>query len=565
MFLTRLSLQFRTTTLVLLGTLFVAGLSIYGALPRAEDPGFQIRVAVVTTLLPGANPEQVEMLVTDRLEEAVETMSEVDFISSESRPGVSVVEVNFGEQYANLVPIFDELREKVADARPELPPEAIGPFINDDFGDVFGTVLAITGEGFSVVELERAAERARQRLLRLSDVGKVDILGAQEERIFLEYDTARLAASGLGPAQLAQQLAARNILRPGGDVRTDQERFELEVSGNFESMDAVRRTLLRLPDGDLIALEDLVEVRRGTEEPAAVRTRYNGDEAVVLAVAMRDGGKITQLGPQVLDAVDALESEMPLGIEIHLASYQTTQVEKSVNNFVASLLQGIAVVLGVMLLTLGLRTGFIVAAMIPFTMVGSLVFMNLFGISLNQMSLAALIISLGLLVDSAIVMAESILVAIQRGVKAVTASLQAARELSLPLLVSSLTTAAALLPTYLAESTTGEYTSAIFEVVTISLLLAWVLSLTMTPLFCVMFAARRRQTEDRGAEQDDAAVSPGGDSDGDAVYDTRFYGWYRRRLEGLLQRPVIALLGFVILLGTSLWAFQFVPSALLPT
>ncbi|MEM8964091.1 MAG: efflux RND transporter permease subunit [Acidobacteriota bacterium] len=548
--LTRLSLDNRTATLVFLVLLFVAGMITYTSLPRAEDPGFQIRVAVVTTLLPGASPDRVELLLTDPLEEAIEEIAELDFVTSESRTGASVIEVNFGEQYANLDPLFAELRDKIDDVRPDLPVEALGPFINDDFGDVFGTVLAVTGDGYSVIELERVAEQVRARLLALPDVGKVEILGAQDERIFVEYDEARLADLGLTPLQLAGILQAQNILDPAGDVRTPRERLALEVSGNFETVEAIRRTTFRLPDGSLAALEDVADVRRGTVDPPTVKTRYNGLPAVVLAVAMHDDGKITKLGPEILDIVESMKVDYPVGIDFHLVSYQTTHVEGDVNKFVVSLLQGIGIVLVVMLITLGLRTGFIVAAVIPMTMVGSLVFMSLFGITLNKMSLAALIISLGLLVDSAIVVAESILVAIREGKKPVPAAIAAAAELRLPLLVSSLTTAAALLPTYLAESTTGEYTSAIFEVVTIALLLAWVLALTMTPLLCVLFGERPKDGQTTSTARD--------------LYDSGFYRWYRGRLLFLLRRPIAALLGFVILLVSALWAFQFVPQLFFP-
>ncbi|MEM9292269.1 MAG: efflux RND transporter permease subunit [Acidobacteriota bacterium] len=551
--LTRLCLENRTATAVFLTLLFLTGLVTYRTLPRAEDPGFKIRAAIVTTFLPGAGPDDIELLVTDTLEKAIEELPELHFMTSESRTGASVIVVNFGEEYRDLAPLFRDLREKVRDVRGELPADIVGPFINDDFGDVFGTVLALTGEGFSIVEIERAAERVRRDLLLLDDVAKVEIFGAQEERIFVEFDEARLAQVGLGPQQLAAALQQRNILQPGGDVRTARERFELEVSGRFDSVETLADTVLRTPDGALLALRDVAEVRRGTVDPPEVVTRYGGwdDEnrdAVVLAVSMQANGKITELGPKILERMESLESRLPLGLEYHVVSYQTTQVDKSVDNFVSSLLQGVAVVLLVMLITLGIRTGLIVAAMIPMAMVGSLVFMAVFGITLNKMSLAALIISLGLLVDSAIVMAESILVAMREGRKPLDAALDSARELRLPLLVSSLTTAAALLPTYLAESTTGEYTSAIFEVVTISLLLAWVLSLTMTPMLSLRFGVPKGSA---------GAGGPG-------LYDRPFYRWYQRRLEGLLRRPWLSLAGFVAVLATAMWAFQFVPQQFFP-
>ncbi|MEM6457443.1 MAG: efflux RND transporter permease subunit, partial [Acidobacteriota bacterium] len=403
--------------------LFLAGLGAYGSLPRAEDPGFKIRTVVVTTFLPGATPERVELLVTDRLEKAIEEIPEVDYVTSQSRTGASVIEVNFGEKYLDLEPLFSDLRDKIDNVRSDLPAEVIGPQINDDFDDVFGTVLALTGDGFDRVELERGAEQIRNRLLDLDDVAKVDLIGTQEQRVFIEYDESRLAEAGVTPLQMANILQARNILDPSGDVRSERERFILDVQGSFDSVSAIRDTVIRLPSGALTAIGDLAEVRRGTVDPPVVSATYSGEPAVIMAVAMREEGNITELGPEVLQKVDRLIQEYPIGLDVHLVSYQTTQVNKSVDNFVASLMQGIGVVLVVMLLTLGLRTGLIVAAIIPMTMVGSLVFMQFFDITINQMSLAALIISLGLLVDSGIVMAESIVVSIREGRSPIAAAL----------------------------------------------------------------------------------------------------------------------------------------------
>lgn len=559
--LTRLALQHRTATSVLLGILVLAGTMAYGRLPRAEDPGFVVRTAVVTSFFPGASPEQVELLVTDPIEEAVEGIEEIHYITSESRRGVSVLEVNFLESLSPeaVETGFDELRETLGDLRPALPRELLGPQVNDDFGDVFGTVVAITGDGFDLVELERVAERARAALLGLDDVSRVEIQGAPEQRLYVEYDPARLAEAGLSPPLLADILQRRNIVRPGGEVRSATERYQLQVSGSFESADDLKSMRFRLPSGELTALSDVATVRRTTEDPPRTLVRYNGLPAVTLGVSMDAGGQITSLGPRVLELLDRFEEELPVGIETHVVSYQTSYVKKSVENFVVSLVQGIGIVLIVTLLTLGVRTGLIVAAVLPLTMVGSLVLMELFGISLNQMSLAALIMSLGLLVDSAIVMAESIQVAMREGRSPVQAALDSAAELRLPLLVSSLTTAAALLPTYLAASTTGEYTAPIFEVVTIALLLAWVLSLTMTPMLSVIAAGWTQK--DPGKDSGKVSGKDSADEDG---FDGPFFRRYEALLLALVRRPWISLGGFVGLLAVSLWAFQFVPQLFFP-
>ncbi|MEM8930366.1 MAG: efflux RND transporter permease subunit [Acidobacteriota bacterium] len=561
MSLTRWALDNRTATVVFLALLTLAGSLSYGRLPRAEDPGFVVRVAVVTTFFPGASPEQVELLVTDPIEAALEDIQTIDYVLSESRTGTSVIEVAVLESLSPqaVEEAFDEIRETVSDARPLLPAEAMVPRVDDDFGDVFGTVVALTGDGFDLVELERVAERIRSVLLGLQDVARIEIQGTQPQRLFIEVDPTRLDALGLSTVALGDILRARNIIQPGGDVRTERERLPLAVSGSFDSVEALERMRFRLPSGEMVALADVAAVRRGTEDPPRLGVRYNGHDAVTLAIAMRDDGKITRLGPEVLDALDRMRDELPIGIESHLVAYQTSYVEKSVENFVASLAQGVGIVLLVTLLALGLRTGLVVAAILPLTMVGSLVLMEVFGISMNKMSLAALIIALGLLVDSAIVMAESIQVSIREGRPPVEAAIESATELRLPLLVSSLTTAAALLPTYLAESTTGEYTSAIFEVVTIALLLAWVLSLTMTPLLSVLVNRRDDGTADDGTADDGTA-----DGGGESVYDGGFYRRYRSALLALVRRRWLALAGFVALFAVSLWGFRYVPQLFFP-
>ena len=548
--ITRWALDNRTATAVFLFLLTAAGLFSYTGLPRAEDPGFVIRVAVVTTFLPGASAEQMELLVTDPLEAAIEDIQEVDFVVSESRAGTSVIEVSLLESISPeaVEKGFDEVRETVADVRSTLPTEVIGPQINDDFGDVFGTVVALTGDGFGPVELERVAERLRAGLLTLKDVARVEIQGVQEQRIFIDYEPARLRELGLSPAELASQLRARNIVSPGGDLRSDRERLDLEVTGSFERVADIESMDLVLPNGELVTLGDVAEVRRGTVDPPMQTVSYKGQPAVTLAISMADGGKITQLGPRVLDALDSMKHELPVGLETHLVAYQTSYVDKSIQSFVLSLLQGIGIVLAVTLLALGLRSGLVVAAILPLTMLGSLVIMQVLDISLNKMSLAALIIALGLLVDSAIVMAESIKVSIAEGMEPTEAAIAGAKELRLPLLVSSLTTAAALLPTYLAESTTGEYTSAIFEVVTIALLLAWLFAMTAIPVLTVL-VSRMPGASDDSAEQ---------------PYGGTFYRRYRALLLSLVQRRWVSLTAFIALFAVGMWMFQFVPQLFFP-
>ena len=605
---TRYALTKRTVMTVLLTLAVVAGTATYFTLPRQEDPGFTVRTAVVTAFYPGASPEEVEQLVTDPLEEEIEAIPELEFIESESRSGASVIQVEVQDQYSDIEAVWIEMRERVQAAAPRLPEGVIGPIVNDNYGDRYSTVVAMTGEGFSYAELETISEEVRKMLLGLEHVGKVQVHGLPEKRVFVEYDRARLAALGLSTGQLMRILQSRNVIMDGGYVQTGRERIELKTTGSFDSVDQIRAMTFRLPGSDeLVALRDVATVRRGYADPPTRLVSYNGTRAVSIAVSMADGGKITQLGPRVLDALDAMTTTLPAGIDFHTVSYRASVVDGLVNDFTGSLLQGILAVLAVMLLFLGARTGTIVATAIPMTIIGSLLFMALFDISLNKMSLTALIIALGLLVDNAIVMSESILVQMREGKTAFRAAIDSVQELRFPLLVSSVTTSAALLPTYLNDHVIAEYTSAIFEVVSISLFLSWGLSLTVMPMLCFLFlkvqanpdaaddaaatngtpasagdgAAGEAPSEDdeiawwkphtwpllssttanrRRAGRNGSALPPGESSE----YDTPFYHWYRGALLSLVRHRWIALGAAVAIFGTAVWAAGFLPEQFIP-
>jgi multidrug efflux pump subunit AcrB len=543
--MTRRAIEKRYVTFTALLVIAFAGLQAYRTMPQAEDPGFTIRTAVVTTFLPGASPERIENLITDPIEAVIQQIPEIDFIASESQTGLSVIYANFKESYTEMRPIFDNLRRKVADATGELPEGAIGPNVNDEFGDVFGIIYTVTGEGFTYAELEDVADQVRDELLRISDVAKVDIYGAQEERIFLDYDNARLAQLGLSPVQLQQILASQNIIFPGGNVNTGTERIALEPSGNFESIDELRKTVIAHPaTGDLLYLEDIATVRRGTVEPRRSMVHSSGVPALALGISMRDGGNILRLGEQTNAVIRRMQEVYPIGIEFDTVIFQPNEVERNVQNFVRSLVQAVIIVMALMLLFLGLRTGFVVATLIPMVMLASVALMHAFDISLNTISIAALIISLGLLVDNAIVMSEAILVAMRQGTERIRAAIDSAKELRVPLLTSSLTTAAAFLPIFLAESSTGEYTAHLFKVVTISLLSSWFLSLTMIPLLCVIFIKVK-------------AVGHG-------TYDSPFYRRYRAGLIRILEWRWVSLAVVVVIFLAAMQLPRLLPVIFFP-
>ncbi len=469
-------------TLTAVFLIVISGIFSYQSLPKAQDPGFIVRAVVITTRFPGASPERVELLVTDKIEKKIQEMPQIDSITSESRNGISIITANFKESYKVMRPIFDELRRKVDSVTSDLPQGAGTPEVNDEFGDVFGSVYTLSGDGFSYAELKVIIDEIRDELLKEPDIAKVSIHGAQQEVIFVEYDNARLGELGLTPQLIAKSLASVNILASGGDILSGTERITLEPTGNFESVADLKRTVIQLEGGAIVYLEDIVDIYRGYKDPPKDVARANGQPTLVFAISMREGGDILQLGHRLDTLIPSLEARYPWGVSIDEIWFQASLVEDVVNAFTSSLFQAILIVIAVMVWFQGLRTGLVVGSLIPATILATFFIMQAFDITINQISLTALIIALGLLVDNAIVMVESIIVKREKGQTAFAAAVDAGKELKIPLLISSLTTAAAFMPIALAKSAVGEYTSDIFYVVTIALLTSWVLAVTFLAL-----------------------------------------------------------------------------------
>ncbi|NND47009.1 MAG: efflux RND transporter permease subunit [Woeseiaceae bacterium] len=544
--LTAAAIDRNRVTLTIVALVVIAGVFAFQSLPKAQDPGFIIRTVLITTRFPGASPERVELLVTDKIEKKIQEMPEIDSINSESRTGISVIYANFKESYKVMRPIFDDLRRKVDTVKADLPQGALAPEVNDEFGDVFGSVYTLSGDGFSYAELKAVADELRDELLKEPDIAKVSIHGQQQEVIFVEYNNARLSELGLSPQQLSASLATVNILSSGGDIVSGRERITLEPSGNFESVADLQRTVIQLPGGALVYLEDIVDIYRGYKDPPRSVSRVNGEPTLAIAVSMRDGGDILKLGERLDVLMPELVSRYPWGITIEKVWFQAALVADVVQAFSSSLVQAIVIVILVMIAFLGLRTGVVVGSLIPTTIIASMFTMQIFDISINQISLTALIISLGLLVDNAIVIVESILVRRAKGQNAITAAIETGRELSTPLLISSLTTAAAFMPIAMAKSAVGEYTADIFYVVTIALLSSWLLAMTFVPMLTTV-ALKVEPAGNNGAEP----------------FEGRWYAFYRNLLSLSLRcqyrfLAVIVMLFVIAIFGLGLVRQQFI-------
>lgn len=544
--ITRLALENNRTAWVIFAALLFFGISAFNQMPKDYDPGFIIRTAQVITYFPGASPQRVEELVTDKIEKVAQQIPELDFVTSTSKTGVSIVGVNIKESYKDMRPIWDNLRRKIQSIEKDLPSGAQPPIVNDEFGDVFGIVIGLTAEGYSYREMEEVAEQVRDEFLRLPEAAKVDIYGTQEQRVFIEFENTRLASLGLSANQLKDQLASRNIVNPGGSLYIDDETLALEPSGNFESVEDIAQTIINIPGSDqVISLADIAKVYRDYVDPAKTKVRVGSESGLTLAISMRAGGNNLALGEQVLESIRYLESVYPIGIDFKLLSFLPHEVEQKVSDFVSNLVQAILVVTVVMLFSLGLRTGLIVASLIPMSMVFGLLVMSFFDISIDQISLAALIIALGMLVDNGIVMSENIIVQMEKGKRAIDAAVDSANELKVPLLVSSLTTGAAFLPIFLAESSTGEYTASLFKVVTITLLCSWLLAMTMIPMLCVYFTkvAIKQNTEQ---------------------YTGFIYSFYRNILYTLLKFRWLTVMGCLGMLFLAIQGLKVIPNVFFP-
>ncbi len=489
---TELVVEKDRVTLVLLLFFLIGGVVAYFSMPRAKDPSFAIHSAVVTTVFAGATPSRIESLVTIPLERQLKQINEINTIDSTSKNGISTIYIDVKQKYKDLEPIWNKIRKKIENT--DLPQEVSKPKLNENFNKVYGTLINIVGEGFSYSQLEKIANDVKNEIITLPNAGSVKIVGLQEQHIYVEFSNSKLAELGLSPDALSNIIRARNIITPGGSIIIGPQCLTLEPTGNLKSIKELGKTIIPLPGRqDVVYLEDITSIREGYSEPKDPMTRSNSEQSLILAVSVANGGNIIALGKNVKKKIDYLENQYPIGVEFSIAFDEPNLVEHIVHNFTSSIIIAIIIIMAVMLATLGWRTGLIVTSLIPSTILTSLFIMWQLDIGLNQVSLAALIISLGLLVDNSIVISESIIVKMDEGQSPIKAASNAVKELHVSLLTSSLTTAAAFLPIYLAESTASDYTSSLFEVVFITLMSSWFLGLTIVPMLTYKFL-RPRQT-----------------------------------------------------------------------
>ncbi|MGD1846024.1 MAG: efflux RND transporter permease subunit [Salibacteraceae bacterium] len=487
--LAQFSIEKNRITFIVLATIIIMGLVMYSGLSRDSMPPYTVRVASVVTQFPGASPERVEQLVTDKIEKVVQELPELKDVSSTSRSGLSVVSVTLKDEVAakDMQAVWDRLRRKLNALRGL--PQDVKPSVNDDgIGEVYGIVVGLTSDGFSYTEMKAYADDIKDALIKLPDAAKVEMGGNQEERVFVNFDNTRLREYNLTASKLQQSIASTNILNSGGQINLGDERIILEPTGNFNSIQDIRDMLIAVGNGSqLVKLGDITSVSKGYIDPPTQRVRINGRSAISLHVNLKKNANVIALGEQVNGVMEEWQRKLPVGLELTRVSSLDDYIDFKVGDFIVNLMQSIGIVLLVMLVFLGLRTGFVIASLIPIVTIMTLMIMGLMNIGLNQVTLAALIMALGMLVDNAIVVAETIMVKLEQGTEKMDAAVQAFSELWMPLLISTLTTSAAFLAFYLSPTTMGDIVGPIFVVISIALLSSWIIALTVITMFCYLF------------------------------------------------------------------------------
>ncbi|HEY5781665.1 MAG TPA: efflux RND transporter permease subunit [Lysobacter sp.] len=476
------ALRHRSLIVYAMLVMAIAGALSYLRLGRSEDPAFTFKVMVIRTLWPGATAEEVSRQVTERIEKKLMETGQYEFIRSYSRAGESQVMFVAKDSLRSkdISPLWYQVRKKIGDIQPTLPSDVVGPFFNDEFGDTFGNIYALTGKGFDYAVLKDYAERVQLALQKQPDVGKIELFGVQDEKVWVELSNVKLATLGVPAAAVQQALNEQNAMVPAGFFETGSTRVPLRVGGKFASVEQIREFPIRVGDRTF-RLADVADVRRGFADPPAPRMRFMGEDAIGIGVAMKEGGDILKLGKMLEVEFASLQKSLPAGMQLRKVADQPAAVKESVGEFIRVLTEAVAIVLLVSFFSLGLRTGLVVALSIPLVLAMTFAVMSFFGVGLHKISLGALVLALGLLVDDAIIAVEMMAIKMEQGFSRLKAAAFAWDSTAFPMLTGTLITAAGFLPIATAKSSTGEYTRSLFEVVTIALMVSWVAAVAFIP------------------------------------------------------------------------------------
>ncbi len=588
------ALKHQPLVLYLIVILAVIGVISFGRLGQSEDPPFTFKFMTIRTNWPGASVTEVDQQITERLEKKLQEVPNINFIRSYSRPGESLIffAISDAAPSAAVPETSYQVRKRIGDIRQTLPQGALGPFFNDEFGDTFGNIFALSGQGYSYADKKIYADRLRRELLRIPDVSKVDIIGEQEEKIYIELSNVKLATLGIDGTTIVQAMQAQNAVAPGGAFETETDKIFVRANGGFDSVEAIRNFTLRA-NGRVLKIGDVANVKRGYADPPFTKMRFMGDESLGLGVSMRQGGDIIQLGHNLDAVLHKQEANLPIGLELHRVNDQPKAVQASIREFARSLTEAVIIVLAVTFFSLGVRTGFVVALSIPLVLAATFLFMYLFDVGLHKISLGALILSLGLLVDDAIIAVEMMAIKMEQGWERSKAASFAYTSTAFPMLTGTLVTAAGFLPIATAKSGTGEYTRSIFQVTSLALIISWFAAVIFIPYLGFKFLpdyrngipvttprmrrvanwlrnipffgariANNLAPEGATASSEHGVHDTHNDHD---VYNKPFYKRFRRAVAWCVTNRKTVILLTVMLFATSIFAFKFVQQQFFPS
>ena len=546
------SIRKKTVTLVITVLMILGGFEAFTHIGMLEDPEFTIKDAVVITPYPGASAREVEEEVTDKVETAIQQLGQLDKVKSISKPGLSIITATMKDKYGadDLPQVWDELRRKVGDMQRQLPPGAGPSIVNDDFGDVYGILLAVTGDGYSYRELKDAVDYLRKELLLVKDVAKINVWGARQEAIYVEISTARLAQLGIGLDAVYDALRAQNMIVPAGQVKVGPEYIRISPSGTYDSVESIGDLQIRDPSSDkVVYLRDIATITRDYVDPPSQVLHYNGTPAISVGISIAKGGNVVKLGKAIQKKLGELKAMLPVGMELHVINYQATDVTAAIRAFLINFAEAVGIVVVVLLIFMGVRSGLLIGAILAITVFGTIIIMNMLGISLERISLGALIIALGMLVDNAIVVTEGMLIRMQAGVDKIKAAGEVVGQSLMPLLGATVIAVLAFWGIGMSQDSTGEYCRSLFQVMLISLMLSWVTAITITPLFCSMFL------------KTGTAAADGEESD---PYKGFLFVGYKKILSLSLRMRWLTLAGMIGLLVAAIMGFGLLKGSFFP-
>ncbi|MCR5414021.1 MAG: efflux RND transporter permease subunit [Kiritimatiellae bacterium] len=546
-----------TVTLSLSVALLIAGVMGYFGLGRLEDPEFTIKNAQIVTLYPGATAEEVANEVTDPLETAVQQMGQLKEVTSTSYPGKSVIMVEMKDKYGKdaLPQVWDELRRKISDKASSLPEGCGRPVVLDDYGDVYGVMYAVYGDGFTDAELREHAKLLRRELLLCDDVAKIDLLGDRQEIVSFEMSRAKMANLGVTPEMIRAVVEGQNTVADAGKIRIDDKYVRLFPSGSVKDLEDFKKLIITVPRGDgkfsSIHLSDIVTVSRDYMEPPGCIVKYNGKPCVCLGISTVEGGNVITMGESIDRRMKELLAETPIGIEVGVVSHQASSVKVAVDGFIVNLVESVVIVIAVLLLTMGMRSGLLIGGVLLLTVLATVAIMDWMGLIFERISLGAFIIALGMLVDNAIVITEAVLVAAEKGLSRTKAAIDVVKQTQWPLLGATVIAILSFAPVGASRDSTGEYCRSLFLVLMISLLLSWVLAITVTPLLATKILKKKTPSTGTGASSPDP-------------YSGGFYRAYRAFLEFCIVHKFLTWMVLASLLAASVFGFSKVKQNFFP-